>query len=125
MKKMNGLFATIVSLCILLAFAAGADAWDAQGMIYGTDIEYSLLTLSKNGVRVRLTNTYETDVKLSLRLTFYDRTGNTLGYSLFGLREIPGESYVDISSNYLNGNWRACRDAARIEWQRMTYEPIN
>ena len=125
MKKMKGLFAAILSLSILLTFVACAGAWDEQGTIYGTDIEYSSLTLSKNGVRVRLTNTYETAVKLSLRLTFYDRTGNTIGYSLFGLREIPGDAYVDIGGNYLNGNWRACRDAARIEWQKMTYEPID
>lgn len=115
----------MVSLSILLMFAAGANAWDEQGTIYGTDIEYSQLALSKNGVQVRLTNTYETDIKLSLRLTFYDRTGNTIGYSLFGLREIPRSSYVEIGNNYLNGNWRACRDAARIEWQKMTYEPID
>ena len=123
--KMKKFFAAIASLTILLLFAAGASAWEAQGAIHGTDIEYSMLELSKNGVRVRLTNTYETGVKLSLRLTFYDRTGNTIGYSLFGLREIPGDAYVDIGGNYLNGNWRTCRDAARIEWQRMTYEPLD
>ena len=125
MKKMKRLFTAGLTLSILLVLVAGAYAWEAQGMIYGTDIEYSMLELSKNGVRVRLANTYDTGVRLSLRLAFYDRTGNTIGYSLFGLREIPGGAYVDISGNYLNGNWRACRDAARIEWQKMTYEPID
>lgn len=109
----------------LLSFASWAGAWEAQGTIFGTDIEYSLLSLSKDGVRVRLTNAYDTDVKVSLRLTFYDSTGNTLGYSLFGLREIPGNAYADVSNNYLNGNWRTCRDAPRIEWQKMTYEAVD
>ena len=111
-------------LCLALAMfsVTTAHAWEAQGKIYGTDVEYSNLAITRNGVDVKFTNTYDSDVKISLRLNFYDRTGNLLGYSIFGLREIPAETYVDINGNYLNGNWRHCRDAAKMEWQRMTYE---
>ncbi|MDL2263949.1 hypothetical protein LJC31_04785 [Synergistaceae bacterium OttesenSCG-928-I11] len=115
-----------LSLCLALIIfsVAAAHAWDAQGKIYGTDVEYSGLAITKQGVDVKFTNTYYSDVKISLRLNFYDRTGNLLGYSLFGLREIPAEAYVDIAGNYLNGNWRKCRDATRLEWQRLTYEVL-
>lgn len=118
MKK----FRFFLCLAVAILFAATAYAWDAQGKIYGTDIEYSNLAVTKNGVDVKFTNTYYSDVKISLRLNFYDRTGNLLGYSIFGLQEIPAETYVDINGNYLNGNWRKCRDAAKLQWQRMTYE---
>ena len=121
MKKMKKNF-LLLCLTSALLFAAAAHAWDAQGKIYGTDIAYSNLTVTKNGVDVKFTNTFHSDVKISLRLNFYDRSGNLLGYSLFGLREIPAETYVDVGGNYLNGNWRKCRDATRIEWQRLTYE---
>ena len=109
-------------LAIVIFSVAPLHAWDTQGKIYGTDVEYSNLAITKQGVDVKFTNTYSSDVKISLRLNFYDRTGNLLGYSLFGLREIPAEAYVDIGANYLNGNWRKCRDATRLEWQRLTYE---
>jgi uncharacterized protein YxeA len=111
---------------IILVLSAGGVAlgWDAEGAIYGTDIEYSGLAVSKNGVAVKLTNTSNTDVKVSLNLIFYDRNGHSLGYSIFGLREIQAGSYADISGNYLNGKWKACRDAVRMEFVKMTYEPI-
>jgi opacity protein-like surface antigen len=114
----------IVLLCLAAALfsAAAACAWDAQGPIYGTEVEFSELTVTKNGVDVKFTNTSISDVKISLRLNFYDRNGNVQGYSLFGLREIAAGTYTDVRGNYLNGNWRKCRDAARMEWQRLTYE---
>jgi hypothetical protein len=109
---------------LTLAACGAALGWDAEGVIYGTDIEYSGLTVSKNGVAVKLTNTSNTDVKVSLKLTFHNANGGSLGYSIFGLREIQAGSYADISRNYLNGKWKECRDAARMEFVKMTYEPI-
>jgi hypothetical protein len=105
-------------------YAGSLWAWEANGAIPGTDIEFSNLEVSKKGVAVRLANTSSDDVKVSLKLTFYDRNGNALGYSLFGLREIPAGAYSDISGNYLNGKWKPCRDSQRIEFAKMTYEPI-
>ena len=113
-----------------LIFATGVKAsyaapvWPAEGVISGTDIEYAGLSVSAGGVSVRLTNTAGHDVKVSLRLTFLDRNGNTLGYSIFGLREIYAGRYVSISNNHLNGSWRTCRDAPRMVFSSMTYEPI-
>ena len=119
---------TIIIFAMVIAaphtFASAASVWDADGVIPGTDIEYSGLSVTRSGVSVKLTNTSADDVKVSLRLTFFDRSGNSIGYSLFGLREIWAENFVTISNNYLNGNWRACRDAPRIDFARMTYELI-
>jgi len=103
---------------------AAVPAWQADGIIPLTEIEYSGLSVSRSGVSVKLTNTSAADVKVSLRLAFLDREGNTIGYSLFGLREIEAGGYAAFSNNYLNGNWRACRDASRMNFSRMTYEPI-
>ena len=101
-----------------------ASAWEADGLITGTEIEYSGLTISRSGVSVKLTNTSAYDVKASLKLTFFDREGNSLGYTIFGLREIRAEDSVTISNNYLNGNWRACRNSPRMDFSKMTYETI-
>lgn len=117
------ILAATAALCLLIA-AGAAYSWEAQGTVYGTDIDYSSLAVSREGVKVRFANTYDTDVKVSLKLHFYDKAGNAIGYSIFGLREIPGNTYIDVEKNYLNGNWRACRDAFRIRWEKMTYEPI-
>ncbi|MDR1472860.1 MAG: hypothetical protein LBS75_10105 [Synergistaceae bacterium] len=121
---MRKLFFLVMVVLCLIASCTVLAAWDAAGTIFGTDVEFSSLEVSKGGVKVRLLNKSGYDVKISLKLTFSDSEGNSIGYSLFGLREIPAESYVDISGNYLNGNWKKCRDARRMEWQRMTYEPI-
>ena len=99
-------------------------AWETDGVIAGTDIEYSALVVSRQGVSVKLTNTSNDDVKVSLKLMFLDRTGNSLGYSIFGLREIGGGDSATVTNNYLNGNWRKCRDSARMDFSKMTYEPI-
>ena len=104
--------------------ASAAPTWEADGVIPGTEIEFSGLSVTRSGVSVRLTNTSDYDVKISLRLTFLDRNGNSIGYSIFGLREIWAENFVTISNNYLNGNWRACRNAPRINFSSMTYEFI-
>jgi hypothetical protein len=82
------------------------------------------MTVSKTGLDVRLKNVSAFDVKVSLRVAFIDREGNTIGYSIVGLREIPAGTYADISRNFLNGNWRQCRDARRMIWEKMTYEQI-
>ena len=114
----------IILTMIITVSGVAAFAWEADGAIPGTWIEYSGLTVSRSGVSVRLTNTSPNDVNVSLRLTFFDRGGNSLGYSLFGLREIWAGESVTFSNNHLNGNWRACRDAPRINFSRMTYEYI-
>jgi len=115
-------FIFIVSLTLITAGVACA--WNTDGEIPGTDIEYSGLSVTKNGVGVKLTNASGYDVKISLKLTFYDNNGNSMGYSIFGLREIGADGYADISNNYLNGKWKLCKDAPRIDFSRMTYEPI-
>lgn len=122
MKKYSIL--TAVAVAIILVQATISPAWEAKGQIHGTEISYADLQLTKAGANVRLTNQSHTPVKVSLRLAFYGRNGNSIGYTLFGLREIPADSYVDISGNYLNGNWKACTDAYRMEWQKMTYQIV-
>ena len=112
----------IIFAAAITASHAATPSWEADGVIPGTEIEYSGLSVTRSGVSVKLTNTSFFDVKVSLRLTFFDRNGNSLGYSLFGLREIWAESSVNITNNFLNGNWRACRDAPRMDFVRMTYE---
>jgi hypothetical protein len=107
---------------IFLVAARPASAWEASGRIPGTEIDYAELKVSKEGVSVRLSNTSHTDVKLSLALYFYDRSGNDIGHSIFALMEIPGGGYADFAGNYLTGRMRDCRDAPRIEWKKMTYE---
>ena len=121
--------ARVVTLIIIFSMTvaishATAFAWEVDGVIPGTEIEYSGLSVSRSGVSVKLTNSSPGDVKVSLRLTFLDREGNSLGYTIFGLREIWAGNSVTITNNYLNGNWRACRDAPRINFAAMTYEPI-
>jgi len=129
--EMKKLFfaARAITLMAILTMAISAShaaitAWEADGVIRGTDIEYSGLSVTRSGVSVKLTNTSPYDVKVSLKLTFLDRGGNSLGYSIFGLREIGAGGYVTLSNNYLNGNWRMCRNSPRIDFSRMTYEPI-
>ena len=112
----------IVFVMVITVSHTAAFAWDAEGVIAGTGIEYTGLSVTRSGVSVKLTNTSPFDVKVSLRLTFLDRDGNTVGYTIFGLREIWAGNSVTISNNYLNGNWRACRDAPRMNFSRMTYE---
>jgi hypothetical protein len=80
--------------------------------------------VSKSGVSVRLANTSGYDVRVSLKLTFFDGYGNSIGHSVFGLREISAGEPVEISGNYLSGKWKECRDAAKISFVKMTYEPI-
>jgi hypothetical protein len=121
MKKIT---CAALAMLLILMSCGTILGWDAEGVIYGTDIEYSGLSVTKSGVAVKLTNISDTDVKLSLKLTFSDRNGNSLGYAIFGLREIKARSYANISKNYLNGKWKECRDAARMEFVKMTYEPI-
>ncbi|MDR3280528.1 MAG: hypothetical protein LBT23_08445 [Synergistaceae bacterium] len=121
---MKKIFMAILIVSFAFIIARAASAWPAEGVIYGADIEYSGMSVTKNGVSVKLTNTSGNDVKVSLKLTFYDTKGNSLGYSIFGLREIAAGGYADISNNHLNGKWKPCRDAQRIDFSKMTYEPL-
>ncbi len=114
----------LLAILLLVACTSLAYAWEKEGSIPTTELTFSELTVSKKGVSLKLTNTSHTPIKISARLTFYDQGGNTIGYTVFGLREIPEGSYVNIAENYLNGNWRKCRDAYRTEWRPMTYELV-
>jgi hypothetical protein len=105
-----------------LVASCPASAWETSGRIPGTEIDYSELKVSKEGVAVRLSNTSHSDIKLSLALHFYDSSGNDIGHSIFALMEIPGGSHMDFTGNYLTGRMRDCRNAPRVEWKKMTYE---
>ncbi|MDR3321274.1 MAG: hypothetical protein LBS93_02410 [Synergistaceae bacterium] len=107
---------------IELVAAARLMAWSAAGFVPETEIEYSDLQVTRDGVSVKLTNGSQIDVKVSLSVTFYDDSGNKVGHTIFGLRKISAGSVAEISRNYLTGNWRGCRDAPRAEWRKMTYE---
>jgi hypothetical protein len=120
MSKKGWIASVVTALFLCLATYAGA--WEQQGKIYGTEMGYEGLAVQRGGVQVRLHNASHDDVEVSLKLLFYDKNGNSVGYTIFGLREIPAGKYVDVTNNYLNGDWRKCRDAFRIEWQTMTYE---
>jgi hypothetical protein len=111
-------------MALILIIAGTSYAWTTDGVIPGTDIKYSGMSVTKNGVNVKLTNVSDNDVKISLKLTFYDANGNSVGYSLFGLREIYAGGYADVSNNFLNGKWKQCRDSQRMGFSKMTYEPI-
>jgi hypothetical protein len=121
MKKTVCIAAAVLS--VFLASAA-VYAWNADGVIPGTDISYAELSVSRGGVAVKLTNTSSYDVKISFKLTFVNEDGNTDGYALFGLRTIAAGKEVAVSRNYLTGNWRTCGKSARIILEKMTYEPI-
>jgi hypothetical protein len=118
----------IICLAVLiLSVFAAADAvfaWNAEGVIPGTEISYSGMTVSKDGVAVKLTNNSGNDARVSLKLTFFDKDGNGAGYSLFGLRVIAAGSEVEISRNYLTGKWKSCKNSERIVFEKMTYELI-
>jgi hypothetical protein len=107
---------------IELASPARLAAWNAAGGVPETEIEYSDMQVSKEGVTVKLANRSQTDVKVSLRVAFLDASGNEIGHSLFGLREIAAGSAAEVSRNYITGKWKECRDAPRAEWRKMTYE---
>lgn len=117
-------FLILLAAVMLLACASLARAWETEGALPATELAFSGLEVSREGVAVRLTNTSHRAVKISSRITFYDERGNTVGYALFGLREIPAGSYVNISGNHLTGNWRHCRDAHRMVWEPLTYELV-
>jgi hypothetical protein len=118
------------TICIVMAVlsvfltAIAACAWNADGVIPGTEISYSGLTVSKDGVAVKLTNNSGSDVRVSLKLTFFNTNGNTIGYALFGVRTIAAGTEAGISRNYLAGKWKSCQKSARITFEKMTYEPI-
>jgi hypothetical protein len=121
---MKKIFLAVIAAAVIFVSAETLFAWGKEGAIPNTDIGYTDLSVSKKGVGVRLTNTSGDYVRVSLKLTFFDTNGNSIGYTVFGLREIPPNSSVDISDNYLSGKWKPCRDSARIDFSKMTYEPI-
>ncbi|MDR3354279.1 MAG: hypothetical protein LBO21_04520 [Synergistaceae bacterium] len=110
------------SLAVMILCVTEALAWENKGVIMETDVEYSEVKVSKGGLDVRLVNTSSADVKISIRVMFRDKTGNSVGHSIIGLREIPAGGAVEISGNYLTGNWKQCRDAPRMTLEKMTYE---
>lgn len=116
------LFRAAAALAATVLLISAAHAYEAVGVVPGTSIEYSGLSVTKGGVNIVLTNTDESAVKVSMRLNFYDKNGNTVGYTIFGLREIDGKGSSAVTGNYLNGKWKPCKDAYRIGWQRMTFE---
>jgi hypothetical protein len=123
MRIPNKISAAICAAALIVAGAASsAGAWEKSGRIPGTEIEFSNLEVSKEGVSLRLENTSVSDVRVSLTLYFRDREGNSVGYSIFAVREIPGGGYADVAGNYLSGSLHECRIAHKIEWKRMTYE---
>jgi hypothetical protein len=123
-KDMKKFFYLILLISLILLTDDALLAWEADGLIPGTDITFSNLTVSKNGVAVKLLNSSSDDVRVSLKLSFYDRNGNIIGYSLFGVRDIAAGAMAEISGNHLSGKWKQCRDAERTEFLKMTYEPL-
>lgn len=111
-------------LLAVIMLALPAAAWEPNGKIYGTDVEYSEASVTKQGMSLKLRNSFPTAVKLSFRVDFFDARGNRLGYSLFGLKEIPGGGEIEVNGNHITGKWKPCRDAARAIWEKMTYEPV-
>jgi hypothetical protein len=124
MKNTRYLAALCVAVFFLIGTAKGLLAWDESGTVPGTGVKFSGFAVSKKGISVRFVNTSGYDVKISLQRIFYDRNGNRVGHSIFGLREMPEGASVDYADNYLTGNWKECKNAQRIEWQKMTYEYI-
>ena len=118
MKKILFIVLTLSIFC-LPAISHGEET---QGMLPGTDIAYTEFSVSKSGVAVRFINTYYVDTKFSAKVVFYDQGGNTLGHSIFALRTLPAEGWVDLANNHISGDWKKCKRAARVEWQTLTHE---
>ena len=121
MKKTICIAAAVLSVFMTVS---ALYAWNDGGVIPGTDISYSELTVSRDGVAVKLTNNSGSDVRVSLKLTFLNTDGYADGYALFGVRTIAAGTEAAVSRNYLTGNWRTCRKSAKIIFEKMTYEPI-
>jgi len=91
---MKKIFLAVIAAAVIFVSAETLFAWGKEGAIPNTDIGYTDLSVSKKGVGVRLTNTSGDYVRVSLKLTFFDTNGNSIGYTVFGLREIPANSSV-------------------------------
>lgn len=122
MRYLRAASAVLLAFVLLAAASIKSEAIDAQGKIFRTDIEFSELAITKRGLTVKLTNTSDVPIKISSKLMFFDKSGNSVGYALFGLREIPSGTFVIFSGVPLKGSWKQCRDAPRWDWQTMTYE---
>ncbi len=117
------LLSSLLLFSVFAGFAVAAEKLITSGPIPDTEMVFSDLVISKSGIDVKLTNNALFDVSVSLRLSFYDEEWNRIGYALFGLREIPAGNDVDVTGNHLNGNWKKCRNAYRLKWEKMTYKP--
>ena len=117
------LFVLFFFPCIAEA-AATAPAWSTEGLLAGTEIAYSGLTVNKSGVNVKFVNTSHTKMKISARLTFYDKNMDKVGYCLFGLREIPGGENAEFYNVHITGEWKKCKSANKTVWETMTYEQV-
>ncbi|GHV29851.1 hypothetical protein FACS1894167_09740 [Synergistales bacterium] len=122
LRRINNLVFAVILSVFLLSAPVAVPAWEKGGKIYDTDLEYADLNLSKAGLAVRINNPSTDDVKVSLRLSFFDRNSNKIGYSIIGLREIPAGSFAEVSGNYISGKWKECSKAERLLWEKMTYE---
>lgn len=127
MKKwavLRCLLSSFFLFSVFVGLAVPAEKMVTSGPIPETEIVFSHLAISRNGVDVRLTNEALSGVRVSLRLSFYDEEWNRIGYAIFGLREISAGDSVDVTGNYLSGNWKKCRNAYRLKWEKMTYESV-
>lgn len=122
MKRIAVMMSMLMIAVVFTAISGYAWALEKEGVIASTELTFSELEITKKGVSVRISNTSGTTIRTSLRLSFFDSYGNSLGYTIFGLREISGDTFVNISENSLSGNWKQCRDAYRMVWSAMTYD---
>lgn len=123
MKKYSLTTLLLLFLTAIYAFAAESN-WATSGTIPGTELAFTDLSVTKQGLSVRVTNNSLDPVKVSLRISFFDNQGNNIGHSVIALREVPAEAFFDVTNNYINGNWKACRDSHRMEFRHMTYEVL-
>lgn len=120
------LLAVIFSLMLFLPCTteAAPPQWSTEGLLAGTEISYSAMAVGKSGLSVKFTNTSHSTLKISSRLTFYDKNMDKVGYSLFGVREIPAGESVEFFNNHITGDWKKCKSAFKTEWETMTYEQV-
>ena len=115
------LFAVFLFPCIT---EAAPPQWSTDGLLAGTEISYSALSVEKSGVNVKFTNTSHSTLRISSRLTFYDKNWDKVGYCLFGVRDIAAGESVEFFNNHITGDWKKCRSAFKTVWETMTYEQV-
>ena len=129
--KIPGGAIVLLMLSLFLAFTAPLSAAESaypfpvNGVIQGTDVEYSNLELTKSGVSVTLTNRSPGVVRISSQMLFLDKNATKIAGSIFALRDLEPGASINIDSNYLDGSWKkAKKETFRLEWKPMTYEHI-